>query len=154
MYLYFLKIYTKLLKCLTPNKCHRIPMYLYLFNHYWNTVLWHSFCWGLCPWYLLGNIFSDEYVPNPISAYVIWGRCPQSIRVYLSSDNYVPVTTEACTFSVAIMTCSVVRLTRPVSQDRKETTKYDHIFCFLYLDKHISTQYTISNVILGLSPRK
>ena len=129
----FLLIYTKLGKCLTPNKCHRIPLYLYFGTHFWNTVLWRSFCWGLCPRSPLGNMLSKDYVPDPVGVYVLRGRCPRSMAGHLSSDNYVHVSTEACTFSVAIMTCSVVRLTHRVSQNRKETIKYDHIFCFVYL---------------------
>ena len=130
----FLLIYTKLLKCLRPNKCLRIPLYLYLGNHSWNTVLWRSLRWGLCPRSQLGHISSEDYVPDTVGAYVLRGTCTRSMTGFMSSNNYVHVSTEACTFSVAIMTCSVVRLTHRVSRNRKETTKYDHIFCFVYLD--------------------
>ena len=47
-------------------------------------------------------MFSEDYVPDPAGAYVLRGRCPRSMTGHLSSDNYEPVSTEACTFSVAM----------------------------------------------------
>ena len=40
-------------------------------------------------------MFSEDYVPDPVGAYVLRGRCPRSMTGHLSSDNYVPVSTEA-----------------------------------------------------------
>ena len=105
-----------------PNKYHRIALYQYLGNHYCNMVLLRCICWGLCPRSPLENMFSEDYVPDPVGAYVLRGICPRSMTRHLFSDNYVSFSTEACTFSVAIMTCSVVGLTRRVSRNRKETT--------------------------------
>ena len=82
----------------------------------------------------LGHMFSKDYVPDPVGAYVLQGRCPQSMTGHLSSVNYVHFSTDSCTFSVAIMACSVVQLTRRVIRNIKEKTKYDHIFCFVCLD--------------------
>ena len=76
--IYIFCLYPKLVKCLTPNKCHPIPVYLYLGTHSCNTIIWRSFCWGLCPRSPLGicsartmspiplvHTFSGEDVPYP-----------------------------------------------------------------------------------------
>ena len=89
-----------------------------------SAVLWRSFCSGLCPRSALGHMFSEDYVPDPIGAYVLRGRCPRSMAGHLSSDKYLPVSIEAFTFSVAIMTCSIVQLTQRVSRNRKEREAY------------------------------
>ena len=62
---------------------------VYIIRHplYWNTVLWRSFCWGLCPQSPLKHIFSEDYVPDPIGTYVLRGRCPWSMAAPLSYDN-------------------------------------------------------------------
>ena len=102
----------------------------------------------------VGAYVLRDYFLDTIGAYVFRGRCPWSMTGHISSNNYVILSNEASTFSVAILTCSVVRLTRCVSGNRKETTKYDHTFCFVYLDYHVSTQCTITTVILCLRNRR
>ena len=44
-------------------------------------------------------MLSEDYVPDPVGAYVLRARCPRSMTGHLTSDNYVPVSTEACTLS-------------------------------------------------------
>ena len=78
-------------------------------------------------------MFSEDYVPNPVDAYILQGRCLRSMTGHLSYDSYVSVYNEACTLSVAIMTCYFVLMKRSVNKNIKETTKYDHIFCLVYL---------------------
>ena len=68
------------------------------------------------------NTYVEEYVSD-----LRWGIC--SMRTMYP----IPLAIMFSKFQVAIMTCSVVRLTRRV-QNRKETTKYDHIFCFIILN--------------------
>ena len=80
----------------------------------------------------VGAYILRDYFIDPVSAYVFRGRFPRSMTGNIFSDKHVIPSTEEYTFSVAILTCSVVGLTRCVNGNRKETTKYDHIFCLVF----------------------
>ena len=129
-----------------PSSCSYYFMLNYIFNMLESPAVMTGLCWGILPRFPLGCMF-----PEGLCIWSRWGICsprnmPPIPLVHMFSEEYFPdpwqgicplttkypFPTESCKLSVAIMTCSVVRRTRLV-WNRNETTKYDHISCFVYL---------------------
>ena len=79
--------------------------------------------------------------PIPVGEYALQGLFIQSTTGHMSSGKYVLVSTEACTFLVAIMICSVEQLTSCVRKQKRQQNMNIYFIFYIFISTYKYTVY-------------